>query len=215
MRIVVIGANGNVGSRIVTAAAAQGNEVVAFVRRLETVTPAPGLTVVQGDASDAAAVAAAAADADTVVVSITGSMRDATFMQRTLPAVIEGVRRAGGVRIVLISVFGAGDTAEKASGLARLVYRTALKRFLADKAAADRLLMQSGLDYTIVYPVNLKDSPSAPEIGVRPLDDVRIVPGLPSLSYTDAGTAIAEIAAGGVSAGRRILLTTAKGWRPF
>ena len=53
-----------------------------------------------------------------MVVSITGSMRDATFMQRTLPAVIDAVQRAQAGRLVLVSVFGAGDTLEKASGFA-------------------------------------------------------------------------------------------------
>ena len=151
MKIVVIGANGNVGSRVVDAALAAGTEVVAYVRRPETVTAKPGLTVTAGDATDVAALTAAARGAQAVVVSITGSMRDATFMQRTLPAVIDAVQRAQAGRLVLVSVFGAGDTLEKASGFARLVYRSALRRFLADKAAADALLTRSGIDHTIVY----------------------------------------------------------------
>jgi Zn/Cd-binding protein ZinT len=53
---------------------------------------------------------------------------------------------------VLVSAFGAGDTAAKASGFARLVYRTVLKGFLADKAVAERALSESGLNWTTVYP---------------------------------------------------------------
>ena len=68
MKIVVIGANGNVGSRVVDAALAAGTEVVAYVRRPETVTAKPGLTVTAGDATDVAALTAAARGAQAVVV---------------------------------------------------------------------------------------------------------------------------------------------------
>ena len=81
-------------------------------------------------------------------------------------------------RIVLISAFGAGDTAKKASGFSRLIYRTALAKFFADKAASDKLLQASGLEWTIVYPVNLKDAPALPEGAVvKPLNEVGKVPG--------------------------------------
>ena len=213
MKIVVIGANGNVGSRVVDAALAAGTEVVAYVRRPETVTAKPGLTVTAGDATDVAALTAAARGAQAVVVSITGSMRDATFMQRTLPAVIDAVQRAQAGRLVLVSVFGAGDTLEKASGFARLVYRSALRRFLADKAAADALLTRSGIDHTIVYPVNLKDAPALPSAAVTRLEEIATVPGLPTLPYANAGAAIAEIATGPTYSGQRVVVTTPTGWK--
>ncbi|MGF2949488.1 NAD(P)H-binding protein [Microbacterium alcoholitolerans] len=79
-------------------------------------------------------------------------------------------RRAGEPRCaVLVSAFGAGDTAEKASGFARLIYRTVFGKFFADKAASDAVLTASGLDHTIVYPVNLKDAPALTAAAVKPL----------------------------------------------
>ncbi|SFR68352.1 Putative NADH-flavin reductase [Agromyces sp. CF514] len=211
-KILIIGAAGNVGSRVVDAALAAGDEVVAYVRRPEAVAPRSGLTVVRGSAEEVEALAAAAAGADSVVVSITGSMSDATFMQRALPSIIAATRQAKAGRIVLVSVFGAGDTAELASGFARLVYRTALARFLADKAAADRLLVESGLEYTIVYPVNLKHAAALPAATVERLERVARVPGMPTLPYGNAGAEIARIAADPAYAGARVLLTSPKGW---
>ncbi|OAX54624.1 hypothetical protein A5N15_11065 [Rothia kristinae] len=93
-----------------------------------------------------------------MIIAVTGPMKDRTFMQRSLPSILEAVRAAGAGRVVLTSVFGAGDTAQKASWFARGIYRTALRGFLADKEAADRLLIDSGLEHTIVYLVNLKDA---------------------------------------------------------
>jgi len=118
-------------------------------------------------------------------------------------------------RIVLISAFGAGDTAKKASGFARLIYRTALAKFFADKAASDKLLQASGLEWTIVYPVNLKDAPALPEGAVvKPLNEVGKVPGLPTLPFDNAATALVDIVTSRDAVGQRLLITTPRGWRP-
>lgn len=212
MRIVIVGAAGNVGSRTVDAALAAGHEVVAYVRRPEAVAARTGLTVAKGAAEDVTALTEAARDADAVVVSITGSMRDKGFMQRTLPPILEAARAAHVKRVVLVSVFGAGDSGDKASGLARMLYRTVLRGFLADKAAADRLLEDSGLDYTIVYPVNLKDAAEQAGESVVALDDVARVPGLPTLPFPNAARGLVTVVADETLSGRRVLLTTADGY---
>lgn len=214
MKIVVVGAAGNLGSRTVDAALAAGHEVVAYVRRPEAVPARPGLTVAVGDAADVTSLAGAAQGADVVIVSITGPMKDGTFMQRTLPSVIEAVTKAQAGRLVLVSAFGAGDTADKASWFARTLYRTALKKFFGDKAAADQILIGSQLDYTIVYPVNLKDAPALPQAAVRRLDEVATVPGLPTLPFANAARALVDIAADDTLSGARVLVTTPKGWKP-
>jgi len=81
-------------------------------------------------------------------------------MQLTLPNVIDAVKQANAGRLVLVSAFGAGDTAEKAT-VARLIYRTVLGKFFRDMAASDEVLMKSGLDYTIVYPGEPEGRPGA------------------------------------------------------
>lgn len=214
MKIVVLGATGNVGSRFVTSAVEAGHEVVAFARRPDAVPQRPGVSVVQGSAEDGAALTAAAKGADAVLVAITGPMKDATFMQRTLPTVIAATQAAGVQRLVLVSAFGAGDTAEKASWFARLLYRTVLRAFFGDKAAADRTVPGSGLDWTIVYPVNLKDALALPAAAVQRLEDVAAVPGLPTLPFANAAQALVDIVADPGAIGRRLLVTTPKGWKP-
>lgn len=85
-------------------------------------------------------------------------MSDGSFMQQRLPGIIAATKQAGVRRLILVSVFGAGAPSGQASGFARLIYKTALRKFLRDKDAADQILQRSGLDWTIVYPVNLKDA---------------------------------------------------------
>ena len=127
----------------------------------------------------------------------------------------EQFKQAGVTRLVLVSVFGAGDTAEKASGLAKLVYRTALGKFLHDKAAADKILQASGLEWTIVYPVNLRDTTALTEkAAVKRLDQVGKVPGLPTLPMDNAAEALLDVVTDPKTAGQRLLITTPTGWMP-
>lgn len=214
MRIVVLGATGNIGSRFLSEAVDAGHQVVAFARRPEAVTRRAGVEVAQGEATDVAALTAAATGADAVLVSITGSTRDAGFMQRALPPVVEATRQAGVRRLVLVSAFGAGDTAEKAAWFMRIAYRTALGRFFGDKAAADTLLAGTDLDWTIVYPVNLKDAAPLATQTVKDLQDVASVPGVPTLPFTNAARGLLQVVTDPSTARRRILVTTPDGWRP-
>lgn len=215
MRIVVLGATGNVGSRLTVQAASAGHQVVAFARRPDAVATLEGVTVVAGAAEDVAALEQAATGADAVVVSITGKMSDGYFMHQRLPGIITATKQAGVRRLVLVSVFGAGDTSDKASGIGCLIYKTALGRFLKDKAPADQILEGSGLDWTIVYPVNLKAAPALPEgASIKNLSDVAKVPGLPTLPLDNAAAAILEVVTSPETIGQRLLITTPTGFRP-
>jgi uncharacterized protein YbjT (DUF2867 family) len=213
MKIVVLGATGNVGSRVTRRAADAGHEVVAFVRRPAVVDVHRNVTTARGAAEDTDALAAAARGADAVLVSITGKTSDASFMQDRLPGIIDAVRQAGVTRLVLVSVFGAGDTVDKASGVAKIVYKSVLRKFLADKTVADGILEASGLDWTIVYPVNLKAAPALAEgPAIKDLRDVGKVPGLPTLPMDDAAAAILDVITDLDTVGRKLLITTPRGW---
>jgi len=188
MKIAILGATGNVGSRTLKEAIAAGHTLVAYARRPDAV--------------------------GRLIVTITGPVRDKTFAQRTLPGIIKAAQDAGTGRLVLVSAFGAGDTASKASGFARLIYRTALKGFLDDKAAAEKLLPASGLAWTIVYPVNLKDAPALDSAAVKLLSNVRRVPGLPTLPFANAAKALVEVTVNAEYTCQRVLVTTPAGWKP-
>ncbi|TDB81419.1 NAD(P)-dependent oxidoreductase [Micromonospora sp. KC721] len=74
--IVVYGAGGTAGSRIVAEAVARGHRVTAAVRRPESVTWLPaGVHVVTGDATSARSVRELAAEADVIVVAVGGGER--------------------------------------------------------------------------------------------------------------------------------------------
>lgn len=214
MKIVVLGATGNIGSQVVEHALAAGHEVVAYARRPEAVPPRPGVSVVAGSLDDASTLADAVRGADVVVSAVGGPAKDKTFMQRTLPTIVAGLEQAGVDRFVLVSAFGVGDTAAKASWFARLIYRTVISSMFADKAASEAILPGSALRWTIAYPVNLKNAPALASETVEPLDEVGSVPGLPTLPFANAGRALVEIATNPEYVGKRVLVTTPTGWRP-
>ncbi|MFJ5305048.1 NAD(P)-dependent oxidoreductase [Streptomyces sp. NPDC088350] len=196
MKIVVLGATGNIGSHVAKEALSQGYEVVAYVRNPDAVQPQSGLTVVRGSLDDRAALAKAFVGSDAVISAIGVALRakkPVDLMQRTLPVV---------------------TAAAKASFLGRLVYKTVVAAIFKDKELSERSLSASGLNWTIVHPVNLKEAPAAPAATVRRLDQVAKVPGLPTLPFANVARALVEIAGDRGLAGQRVLVTTEKGWKP-
>jgi len=111
MKIVLFGATGNVGQRIVREALERGHEIVGVVRGpASAAAPDPRVTLVRGDATDAASVAAVVAGADAVVSAISprpGSTGSAPSLVDAARALIAGVREAAVKRLVVVG--GAGS----------------------------------------------------------------------------------------------------------
>ena len=70
MRIALIGATGNVGRRVTAEALRRGHEVIAIARDVSKVEAQPGVTPVQADLIDKAAIGKAIEGADAVVLSV-------------------------------------------------------------------------------------------------------------------------------------------------
>ena len=106
MKVLVLGATGNLGLRLVAALLTHSHSVVAYVRssnKLESLVPATiyrELAVVQGDATDTAAIKRAILDASCdAVVNTAGLAAMAPWSKSDLPAifhaVLDAVRQAG------------------------------------------------------------------------------------------------------------------------
>ena len=106
MKVLVLGATGNLGSRLVPALLTHGHSVVAYVRsssKLESLLPEPvyrQIAVVQGDAKDSFAIKKAILDSKAdAVVNTAGLAALPPWGKSDLPeifrAVLQGVREAG------------------------------------------------------------------------------------------------------------------------
>lgn len=112
MRLVVVGATGNVGRRIVLEAARRGHEVLGVVRDPEAVeSPSPDVKLLPGDATQPESLARVARGADAVVSAISPRPSPRGLPAPTLVdnarALIGGLPGAGVKRVLMVG--GAGS----------------------------------------------------------------------------------------------------------
>lgn len=152
MKIVVIGSTGATGRLILTDAARRGHEITAFARDARALSGVQGVTaVVEGDARDRRKVDEAIAGQEAVITTVRGSgERDvATAIAGTVTAAM----LAHGVsRLIMTSAYGL--VASKPYVVAPLVRRAFAQAF-SDQLAADNIVEQSGLNWTILRATRL------------------------------------------------------------
>jgi putative NADH-flavin reductase len=160
MKIVLYGATGKAGSRILTELLGRGHEVVAIVRNPDKLAPNDGLTVQQGDLSSVEAIAEAIGGAQ-AVVSAYGPPADKTeqllgVTKREIAAVQQVSQQASSPEHAprLIVVGGAGSL-EVAPGVtleSAKDFPAAWKPIAQAHTNALQLLRASSIDWTYLSP---------------------------------------------------------------
>jgi uncharacterized protein len=102
MNVVLFGASGMIGSRVLKELVRRGHTVKAVVRDVSRVAAEPGVTVAQGDMSDAAQVAALATGADAVVSAYSPGQGTENQLVPAIQALVAGANRAGVRRVVIV-----------------------------------------------------------------------------------------------------------------
>jgi putative NADH-flavin reductase len=211
MKLVVLGATGGTGHRLVDQALHRGHEVVAYARRPDAVDGRPGLFVVGGELTDAPSLTAALTGADAVLCAIgpTGvkDLFGGDLMRRSLPVVAAAMTAVGVRRLVLLSAYGVGDTAASASPMAKVAFATAVRSLYRDKQIAEAQLAEADLDVTTVYPTALTDDPPGEAADVRDVTAVAHVSGMPKISRAAVATAMLDAVEDPATIGRRLLVT--------
>lgn len=113
-KIVVFGAGGRAGRRVVEEATARGHAVTAVVRDPEAYGPPAHerVAVVQGDVTDAASVAEAAAEHDAAVTAaVRLDVPAVDFYTAATQALVAGLATAGVPRLVLVGIGAALEVA--------------------------------------------------------------------------------------------------------
>ena len=174
MKVVVFGATGRAGRAVALTLLVAGHQVTAFGRNREKLPAYKGVSLVVGDALNAADVASAVVGQDAVVVSLGDSRNPVVLklgaklgVKRNTPPnicevgtanVIAAMAAASVKRLICITSYGVGDTRDRLSPVFRLWFRVLqLREQLADKERQEKLVKASGLDWTLVQPVGLTD----------------------------------------------------------
>lgn len=165
MRILVLGATGGTGRRIVATAFADGHEVVALVRSVERAGDIEGARLVEGDARDASAVAAALEGCSAVACSLGAPIslfRRVDMLSEATRVLVSAMSRSGTRRLICVTGIGAGNSRGHGGFLYdRLIQPVLLRTVYQDKDRQEEIVRGSGLDWVLVRPVMLTDGPPA------------------------------------------------------
>ena len=192
--IIVFGAGGRAGRPTVAEAARRGHTVTAVVRdpakypdlAADGVT---GVTVVAGDVTDAASVAALAKGHD-VAVNTAAAMDEGHFVAAAR-ALVEGLGTAGVQRLVAVGIGGALEVAPGVPAYDSDTLPEEARAFSRNHAAQLPLLQASDLDWVVLAPplVFLDEGPGT---GGYRLGDTQAIPGADKFAYADLALALVD-----------------------
>jgi putative NADH-flavin reductase len=175
MKLAIFGANGSTGRLLTAQALAAGHTVTAFTRHADAFPVRhEQLHVVQGDALDLAAVETAVAGQDAVLSSLGTrySRKPITLYSVGVANIVQAMHDNGVHRLVCVSSSVTDPVTRSADTGGGFVFERVLKPFItnvigktmyADLLRMEQLVMDSDLDWTIVRPSGLFETPMVTE----------------------------------------------------
>jgi putative NADH-flavin reductase len=170
MKFVVLGATGGTGLEIVRQAIEQGHSVTAFVRSPELLKPFGNrIAIKQGDLLNSAELAKAINGHDAILSGfgprVPISKTDANLLQNFATALTTAMHHANVRRAVIVSTaFLFKDSIVPPTYLfGRLLF----PGVVIDATAMEQIVMQSGVDWTIIRPPQLTDKPFTGKYRIR------------------------------------------------
>lgn len=168
--ILVIGASQGVGLETVKALLGDGHRVKALARTAPTIAiDDPKLEKIGGSALDRNDVARALDGTDTVVLALGVGrsaasfgtlMRGTTLFSDATRILVDLMREKGPRRLIVVTGLGAGDSRGHFGFFYDgLMFPLFLKRIYDDKDVQERMVKDSGLDWTIARPGVLVSAP--------------------------------------------------------
>ena len=164
MRILIVGATRGIGLETTRQALEAGHQVRALGRSATGAALAdPKLERIRGDALNGADVEAALRGVEVVIQTLgvgLGDLFRPVHLFSDATRILIAAMQSGGVkRLICVTGFGAGDSEASIGGLQRLPFRIVFGRAYDDKSTQERLIKESGLDWTIVRPGVLTAGP--------------------------------------------------------
>jgi putative NADH-flavin reductase len=158
MRIVVFGASGGTGSQTVHRAASAGHEVTAVTRRPDVFAGVSVREVVVPELTVPGAIDHVVRDQDAVISALgTAAKGPVSVCADGIRSVLAAMESTGTRRLIAVSAHGAAETHDRS--LYSLALWAALADKMRDKEAMERVIRNSGVDWTIVRPPALNDRP--------------------------------------------------------
>jgi len=159
--ILIIGATSGIGAFAVEEAVGRSLSVRAFARSAKNLDATDLIERFAGDARSAEDVSAALVGVRAVIYALGIKERLAmlwekeTLFSDSTRVLLEAMKDSDTKRLVAVTGFGAGRSRSAMSSIERLGLKAILGRPYADKNQQEQMIMESGVDWTIVRPVIL------------------------------------------------------------
>lgn len=164
MRALIIGASKGIGLETTRQALDAGHHVRALARSAAAITiSSPNLEKIRGDALKTEDVEMALVGMDVVIqtlgIALGAMFRPVHLFSDATRVLIAAMRSRGVKRLISVTGFGAGDSRASISCLQQLPFQIVFGRAYQDKSLQERLIKESGLDWTIARPGVLTGGP--------------------------------------------------------
>ncbi|GBG96240.1 NAD(P)-dependent oxidoreductase [Lactococcus termiticola] len=181
MKILLLGASGRTGQRIIRRAIAEGHEVVAYLRSPEKLAARPHLQLVAGELNDELKMLEAAEGCEAILVCLSASIHSLGQPLMTVAAqsVIKLARVHQIKRVIWLSALGVGETIKNASYPFKFAVESIFSSPFKDYELGEGQLRASGLDWTTLHPGVLKDDRDYGPARLIDASSGYKVPGLP------------------------------------
>jgi putative NADH-flavin reductase len=175
MRLALLGGSGRIGTHVLDWSLRSGHDVTALVRDPAALTaamgePGTGLTLVTGDATDAAAVHAVIDGSDAVISALGPRGAQAPgLLGSAARNIVAAMEKAGTRRVICVSAAGAFVAGDPDMNLLiKMILPRVLAKQFADVRDMEDAIAGSGLDWTLVRPSRLVNAGETGRYRVRP-----------------------------------------------
>ena len=161
MKLLIFGATGNTGKKLVMQALEQGHIVTAFARNPTDVkTKHDKLSVMKGDILDYVSVQRAMKGQDAVISALgIKTLKKNTILSDGTKNIINAMEKYGVKRFICMSSIGVGNSIQQKKELGflynHIMIPFVLKNMFTDKEVQEHYIKESNLNWTIVRPAIL------------------------------------------------------------
>jgi putative NADH-flavin reductase len=155
MKVVLFGASGMIGSRILAELVRRGHTVTAVTRHPEKIQAVPGVKAVQGDVTDSASVAAVAKGADAAISAYSPPASDPAKVVEAARSLLNGLSTAGVRRLIVVGGAGSLEVAPGVQLVDTPDFPSAWKTIALAHRDTLSVLKTSDLDWTYLSPAAL------------------------------------------------------------
>jgi putative NADH-flavin reductase len=192
MNVALLGATGRTGHLALAELRRRGHHVTGLVRDPNRLPdPDPTVRLVVGSSTDPIALAELLDGAEAVVSALGPTAREADLHSRTARLLVQAMPEARVTRFIGISGAGIdvpGDRKGTKDRVISAMVRTLGGAVARDKPAEYQVYAKSDLDWTLVRPPRLLDTPATERIGHHPH-----TPGHWSIPRADLATFLADV----------------------